>query len=192
MVASRALLAGEPTLTVLDAVLAKRPFYPEVLDTPGSTELRPIESRADLVRIAQHLQELALRIAIATGLGVDLAAVAELPEPRPELDDYVRTALLRAALGEKAEPAPLSADELLRFRQEAFDEDGLLADVRRLAYEELERALDAAEVVEARSSLPVLADTWLSELNESFKDLPSDQAPDVRYLSGLVLAGAMS
>ena len=190
MVGSRAACADQLSREVLAALLGRRPFFPCALESPGSLELRPIESRKDLAAIAEHLKALALKIATASALGVDLVAVGALPEPRPELDDYVRTALLRAGLGENPSSAPLTKQELERFRSEAFSNSELLAEVRCKAYERLVALLDAAEVVEARDLLPTLVETWFDEIEESFSTLSGE--PDPRFLGGLVCATQMA
>lgn len=194
MVAARALTAGEPSMSVLEALLAKRPFYPVVLDDPGSREMRPIESRADLKRIADHLKELALRVAVADALEVDLDAVASLPEPRPQLDDYARTALLRASLGSASDgtlsPAPLRSAELEAFRDSLSDQ-GLTPEARERASQSLLALLDERGVVEARDSLAHLIEGWFGELEESFVHLPKDQPIDGKFLGSVIMASAM-
>jgi hypothetical protein len=190
MIAVRALTAGEPSQSVLEAVLARRPFYPVVLDDPSSTSMRPIESLADMKVIADHLKELALRIAIADALEVDLEALAQRPAPRPQLDDYVRSALLRACIAkadEEFSPAPLRVSELENFRK-SLSESGITQENRDRATQRLVALLDARGVVEARDSLARLSETWLVELQESFLPLPKDQPIDPKFIGQLVLA----
>jgi hypothetical protein len=193
MVAGRAITAGEPSISVLEAVLAKRPFFPVVLENPASSDIRPIESRADLASIADHLKELALRIAVADALEVDLAALAELPEPRPQLDDYARSALLRASLPDadasSLNPAPLRREELEAFR-DSLGDDGVLLELREHASSSLVKLLDAGGVVEARDSLGKLIEQWFSELEENFLPLPKDQPIEGKFLSLLLLASS--
>ena len=190
MIAARAITAGQPSLTVLEAILGRRPFYPVLLDNEGTSDLRPIESRQDLGRIANHLQELALRIAIADALGVDLDALAQLDEPRPNLDDYVRTALFRASLGDELSASPLRAEELSRFR-DALNQGGMSDDKRSRAQQLLVTLLDEAGVSEARESLHRLVSSWLDEIVERFADLPLDTPIDSKFIDGLVMAGGM-
>ena len=191
MIAPRAMCADADTLLLLEAVLSKRPFYPECLDDPGSTQMRPIESRADLATLADALKALALRVAIADALGVDLVALAAHPEPRPGLDDFARTALLRAASGKPASAAPLQRSELNAFRDMVAGA-GLSAEAKALASAGLVKLLDEAGVVEARDSLAKLTSTWLSELSDSFVDLATDSPVEAKFLSGLVFATGMA
>tara|TARA_R110002096_G_scaffold44526_6_gene120164 strand:+ start:66692 stop:68368 length:1677 start_codon:yes stop_codon:yes gene_type:complete len=191
MIAPRAMCGDADTLLLLEAVLSKRPFYPECLNEPGSTQMRPIESRDDLAAIADALKALALRVAIADALGVDLQALAAHPEPRPHLDDFARTALLRAASGQTASAAPLQVSELNAFR-DFVGPTGLNTEARSAASAGLVELLDEAGVVEARDSLATLTASWLTELSESFKDLATDVPVDAKFLSGLVFATTMA
>ncbi|MCP4446812.1 MAG: hypothetical protein GY811_15910 [Myxococcales bacterium] len=191
MLAPRAMSADSDTQLLLEAVLSKRPFFPESLSETGATSMRPIESRADLQAIADSLKSLALRIAIADALGVDLAALAAHPEPRPGLDDFARTALLRAAGGKVASAAPLQQSELDAFRDQV-SVAGLSAGDRETASMALVSLLDEAGVVEARDSLETLINTWLGELSESFADLDNETSVESRFLSGLVFATGMA
>ncbi len=191
MIAPRAICADADTLLILEAVLSKRPFYPECLDEPGSTQMRPIESRDDLAKLADALKALALRVAIADALGVDLNALAAHPEPRPELDDFARTALLRAASGKVPSAAPLQRSELNAFR-DMVSGAGLQSDKRNAAAAKLVELLDEAGVVEARDSLASLTAAWLGELSDLFKDLATDVPVEAKFLSGLVFATDMA
>ncbi len=191
MIAPRAACANADTQLVLEAVLAKRPFFPLCLDEAGSTQMRPIESRADLAAIADALKALALRVAIADALGVDLGVLAEHPEPRPNLDDFARTALLRAAMGQKATASPLGAVDLTAFRDRLGGTPLSPAD-RQAAHDSLVQLLDAAGVVEARDSLGQLITAWLEEISESFAALEQDTPVEAKFLNGLVFAAGMS
>ena len=103
-----ARLAGDPARSIHAALAAHRPFFAGELDTPPATGRRPFESRHDLAVVATFLSKLTLRAALAGALGVDVEAAADAPEPRPDLDDFIRTALLRSALG----GLPLVAEDL--------------------------------------------------------------------------------
>ncbi|MBL4632341.1 MAG: hypothetical protein JKY56_00625 [Kofleriaceae bacterium] len=185
MIAPRALNAGETTLCVLEAVLGKRPFYPAILDNPQSTEMRAIESLADLRKIADYLSDLALRIAIADALGVklDLPSSPELAQG-PKLDDYVRTALLHQLSGRALSTSPILAEELATFRDLAHA--GISDQQKALAGLSLTALLDDVGVVEARASLTRLITQWFSDLQESFSALPQDQDIDSKFLGGVI------
>ncbi len=190
MIAPRAWNAGETTLCVLEAVLAKRPFYPVILDNPQSTEMRAIESLADLRKIADYLSDLALRIAIADALGVklDLPATPELAQG-PKLDDYVRTALLHQLSGRPLSTSAILADELVAFRDLAHS--GISDQQKQLAGQSLTTLLDDVGVVEARTSLTRLITQWFCDLQESFSALPQDQDIDSKFLGGVLCCEQM-
>lgn len=192
MIAPQALTAGEPSIQVLEALLGKRPFFPVVLEEAGSAQVRPIESRKDIATIAEHLRILALRTAIATALDVDLLALAQKEEPRPQLDDFARTALLHATLGDDIATTPLTAADLGRFRSDTLQDGAMSPDTRRDAYDKLLAVLDAAGVSEARDALPKLVDSWFDELDQTFAGLPLDKPIEAKFLGGLRLADAMA
>lgn len=194
--APRALTAGEPDASVLAALAGKRPWFPRVLDAAGDqtgTGIRAFESLEDVRRVAEALTRLALRVAVASSLGVDLAAMAAQPEPRPELDDHVRTALVRTLAGGPFEAAPLSADELAACRQVALDDtalagNALTPEARERAASQLLARLDRAQVTAGRHLLPGLLDAWLADITDQLGRLPANERPDPRFLGGLVLA----
>ncbi|HEU5054891.1 MAG TPA: DUF6178 family protein, partial [Kofleriaceae bacterium] len=164
LLAPRALTAGEPSQSVLEALLRPRPLFPTALDDPPGADMRPFRHMADLRRVAAHLTSLAARIALADALGVDLLAMAQAPEPRPELDDHVRTALARHLAGGELDAAPLEPPELERLRQ------GPLAG-GRLSHADRAAALRALVELAARSRIAVggevlagLVATWLDEI----------------------------
>jgi hypothetical protein len=162
---------------LLAALAHARPWQP----APGGG-VQPFATVADVRRAAAALTRLALRIAIAEqGLGVDLAALAHAPEPRPALDDCARTALARALGGGAAEPSPLSPGEIPRdFGPEA----------RARAAAALRARLDAAGVSAGREYLDALVDSWLSELRTALAELPA--RPDPRFVAGVLLRGTPS
>jgi hypothetical protein len=164
LLAPRALTAGEPSQSLLEGLLRARPLFPTALDDPPGADLRPFRAMADLRRAASHLTDLAARIALADALGVDLLAMAQAPEPRPELDDHVRTALARRLAGGELDAAPLEPPELERLRQ------GPLAG-GRLPHADRAAALRALVELAARNRIAVagevlarLVATWLDEI----------------------------
>ncbi len=191
VIAPRALTAGEPTMTVLEAVLSKRPFYPVVLDNPASSDMRAIESLADLSNVADFLKALALRIAIADALGVDLSVPTEEQSAEgPELDDYVRSALLRSYIGGELTCSALTHAELHCFRDFVAD-GGLDASRVSKAKAALVTTLDQVGVVEARDALDSLVSQWFKELEERFASLPSNVEIETRFLDGVLCTEAM-
>ncbi len=202
-VARRAATAGEPVVSLIAALSAERPFFPRELDHPPGAGPRPFESTADLRAAARALTELALRIAVAESLGADLIALAGQPEPRPELapsgpayagpavgqvelDDFVRTALVRALGGGALDPAPLSPEELAAFRGRAFAGDQLLAEARAAAQAAIDRHLDVAGVTAGRDLVPALLGGWLGQLEQTFGGLPAGATPDARFVAGVI------
>ncbi len=164
LLAPRSLTAGEPSQSVLEALLRTRPQFPTALDDPPGADLRPFRQMADVRKVAAHLTDLAARIALADALGVDLLAMAQAPEPRPELDDHVRTALARHLAGGRLDAAPLEPDELDRLRAGALA-SGTLSHADRAS------ALRALATLAAESRIAVggelmarLAATWLDEI----------------------------
>ena len=186
LLAPRALTAGEPTHSVLEALLRARPLYAEVLDEPPATGVRPLSSLAELRRTAEHLTGLAARIALADALGVDLIAIAQTPEPRPELDDHIRTALCRVLAGGEMSPAPLDPDELARVRR------GPLAG-GRLGEEDRARAARALLELAAGNRIAVpaellaqLAAGWLDRIEQELGGGAPDRPVDPRGVGGVI------
>ena len=180
----RAITAGEPSQSVLEALLRARPLYAGALDDPRGDRARPFASLAELRRAAQHLTDLAARIALADALGVDLVAMAQAPEPRPELDDHVRTALARllGAADEAAlDAAPLAPAELERARDALarLDADGRVRALKALL--DLAAREDIAVTPELMSRL---ATRWLDQLAD---ELGALKGPiDARGIGGVI------
>ena len=182
-IAPRASTAGEPASAVLESVLMARPFFPRVLDEPPGAGVRPFESVADVTAAATVLRELAARIAIATALGVDLVAMADKPEPRPELDDHARTAIVRLLGGGELDPAPLSVDELRSFLDGARDA-GVAVDAMVARIAESEIAVD-------RATIATLVDGWISELVDELGPVDLDDL-DPRFVGKVLLRASVS
>src|SRR5262249_60472974 len=87
---------------------------------PPVTGLRPFEAQADLRRAGEILTGLTLRVALVEGLGVDVVAMGQAPEPRPALDDHIRTALARVGAGGVFRGDALSQAELTQLRDQGF------------------------------------------------------------------------
>src|SRR5690606_24980687 len=106
--------------------------------------------------------ELTARIALVEALGVDLIAIAEgardedarTAEPPPELDDHVRTALVRLLGGGPLDPAPLDAAELAAFLGAAFDDGELTEAARTRAAGALAELLDRGRITAGREVFP--------------------------------------
>lgn len=197
--APRAATAGEPDVSVLAAVCGRRPWFPRALDADGGTGIRAFESIEDVRRVAEALTRLALRAAVAESLGVDVLALTVArfdslaPNPAsPVLDDHVRTALLRAMAGGAFEAAPLTTDELERFRRTALAGGKLTPQARETAAAALIGRLDKAGITAGRNLLPDLLAGWLADIEGLLGALPAHEQPDPRFLDGLVLAASHS
>jgi hypothetical protein len=160
----RSLTAGEPSQSVLEALLRTRPQFPTALDDPPGADLRPFRDMADVRQVAAHLTELAARIALADALGVDLLAMAQAPEPRPELDDHVRTALARKLAGGNLDAAPLEPDELERLRTGPLASGALSHSDRASALRALAELAAESRIAVGGELMARLAASWLDEI----------------------------
>ncbi|WP_428262902.1 DUF6178 family protein [Haliangium sp.] len=188
--APRAVGASERDQALLQALLGRRPWYPAALDGDGGggEELRPFESMADVRAVAEALTRLALRVAVVDGLGVDLAALAERPEPRPGLDDYLRTALVRAALGQAPAATPLTPAEVAELRRRGFADGALRPAAKAAAQAGLLTVVERVEAGAGRRLVPGLVAEVLADIEERLGGLPIDATPDPRFLPGFVWA----
>ncbi len=188
LISPRAVAASDPASSVLAALLRARPWLAGELSDPARPgELRPFESLDDVRRAAEFLTGLALTIAVVDALGVDVLASGEMPEPRPSLEAYIRTALVRAMAGGDLATAPLQHSEVERFRERATAGGVLSPAARTRAAEQLYEALDAANVTNGREHLPSLLDTWLGEIEENLAGLPADLEIDPRFVDCVLL-----
>jgi hypothetical protein len=186
--APRAVAAAELDGAVLAALLRERPRYATALDGAAAGG-RPFATMDDVRRVAETLTRLALRIAVVDALGVDLLALAERPAPRPTLDDHVRTALVRAALGQPLAATPLEPSDVLRLCRTGLERGRLLPAARDAAAQGVLASLDRAQVTAGRHLLPGLLDAWFADIEERIGGLPADRAPDPRFLEGFIWAG---
>jgi hypothetical protein len=201
--APRAVTAGEHDGAVLAALLRQRPWFSTLLDTPVDPatapvdDIRPFTSLEDVRRVAESLTRLALRIAVVDGLGVDLMALAQRATSRPapgvsagpSIDDYVRTALVHAALDEPFAATPLQPSDVLALCHTRIEQGRLTPAARDSAAQGILSSLDRAKVTAGRHLLPALLDAWLTDIEDRVGSLPTDQAPDPRFLDGFVWAG---
>jgi len=192
--APRAATAGPPATSTVAALLGARPWMSRTLDQPPHDDVRPFESQADLRRAAEVLARLALRIAIAESLGVDLLAMAQAPEPRPALDDHVRTALVHAMLDGAIRGGPLDDAALRRFRATCFRGEELAEAIEDRARDALIAQLDQRGLTAGRDQLPPLLAGWLADLERTFGPLdPAAPATiDGRFVDGVIAASARS
>jgi len=188
--APKSRAAGAVTQSVLAAALRRRPFFPLALEEAGNDEVRPFESTLDLQRVATHLAELTFRLAIASAVGVDAVALGEAPEPRADLDDYLRTAVVRALAGGELDAAPLGPEELAEIRATVFPGGAIADDKRTSAAKAVAEALDREQVIIGREHLPRLLQRWFDDLRSELGELAADA--DLRFVGGVILTGARS
>ncbi len=188
---ARAAVPGDDTAALIGALTGQRPSFPCELDDPPGAGPRAFESQRDVRRAAEALTRLALRIAIAEAIGANVQAAAEQPEvaPRATIDDFIRTALVRAMIGGEPTPTPLTDAELVELRGRAFAGEALTDAAREAAGAAVLAVLDREKVSAGRNFVPELLTAWLAQLEELFGGLPAGEAPDARFLSGVITEG---
>ncbi len=184
--AARSLTAGSPVKELVAALCSPRPLFSRAADEPPTAGLRPFESAADLRRAGELLTGLTLRVALVESLGVDVVAMGQAPEPRPALDDHIRTALARAVVGKPLRGEALSQAELTELRDKGM-QSGKLTKAARIAGDDAIRArLGAAQLQASGAILGKLVDGWLDDL-ESILGSVTDDAIDPRFVEGVLV-----
>ena len=195
--AARSGTAGPPARDLVAALCSPRPLFARVADvdqpgesgTPSASRsvvgMRPLESQADLRRAGEILAGLTIRIALVEGLGVDVVAMQQAPEPRPELDDHIRTALARAVAGGELRGEALSQAELQTLRA-AFDAGKLRDTARKAGHDAIRKRLGAAQLSASGPVLSRLVDAWLDDL-ERILGTVKDAEIDPRFVEGLIV-----
>jgi Family of unknown function (DUF6178) len=148
--------------------------------------VRPFQSLLDLRRAAEHLTELAARIALADALGVDLLAMAQVPEPRPELDDHARTALARLLGGGELDAAPLAVAELEAALGRFAAGGRLNDDARAAALSALADLAAAHRIAMPPAILSRLAESWLDRLEQELGGFAAAHAAGQRVDAAMV------
>lgn len=187
--APRTLTADDAATAVVSALCAPRPWMARVLDDPPRPGVRPFESPADLRRVAEVLATLALRLTVAEALGISLASMKDVPEPRPQLDDHVRTALGRVLAGGDLTPDALSLGEAAAARR-ALDADGPAAWAPRALAAIRAALVDRGGDGGLGTRLGALVDQWLSDLVDALAplDLAHPDEFDGRFVAGVMVA----
>jgi hypothetical protein len=183
--APRSLTAASPARDLVAALCSPRPLFARAADEPPQPGLRPFESQADLRRAGEILTALTIRIALVEGLGVDVVAMGQAPEPRPDLDDHIRTALARVAAGGELRGDALSQAELRALRAK-FVAGKLPAEVREHAHRAVRLRLDAAQLQAGGPILAGLVDGWLADL-ERILGTVKDAEIDPRFVEGVLV-----
>lgn len=183
--ASRSVAAGSPARELVAGLCSPRPLFSRAADQPPAPGLRPFESQADLRHAGELLAGLTLRVALAEGFGVDVVALGQAPEPRPALDDVMRTALARAAAGGALSGDALSQPELEALRRAM--PDGKLSTVTRDAgLEAVRRRLGAAQLTAGGPVLDKLVAAWHDDLEGILGGI-RDAEIDPRFVEGVLV-----
>ena len=179
---------ARPRSELVAALCSPRPLFSRAADEPPMPGMRPFESQADLRRAGEILTGLTIRIALVEGLGVDVVAMGQAPEPRPELDDHIRTALARAVVGGELRGEALSQAELhdaaRRRRSPAASSPTTRARARVTP-----RSARASAPRSSPASGPILAqlvDGWLDDLERILGDV-KDAEIDPRFVEGVLV-----
>jgi hypothetical protein len=192
--APRSLTAGSPTKELVAGLCTPRPLFARAADEPPASGVRPFEAQADLRRAGELLAGLALRVALVESLGVDVVAMGQAPEPRPQLDDHIRTALAHVALaslgsapsiGEAFRGDALSQAQLTALRR-AMPGGRLAASQRQVARTAVEARLARAQLATPTALLARLVDGWLDDLDGILGGV-ADAEVDPRFVEGVLV-----
>jgi hypothetical protein len=183
--APRSLTAGSPTRDLVAGLCSPRPLFARAADDPPQPGLRPFESQTDLRRAGELLTGLTIRIALVEGLGVDVIAMGQAPEPRPELDDHLRTAVARAIAGGDFHGDALTQTELRALRA-SFVAGKLPPPAHERAHAAIRARLDAAQLQATAPIVSGLAEGWLADLERILGTL-KDTEVDPRFVEGILV-----
>ncbi|MEO8700688.1 MAG: DUF6178 family protein [Kofleriaceae bacterium] len=184
--AARSTTSGSPTRELVAALCSPRPLYACVADEPPGIGLRPFESLVDLRRTGELLTGLTVRVALVESLGVDVVAMGQAPEPRPSLDDHIRTALARVLIGGAFTGTALSQAELTQLRARSMIAGKLVPGARAMADDAIKSRLDAAQLTASTSVRGSLVDGWLADL-EGILGGVKDAEIDPRFVEGVLV-----
>ena len=184
--APRSVTAGAPVKDLVAALCSPRPLFARAADAPPATGVRPFEAAADLRRAGELLTGLTVRIALVESLGIDLLAAGQAPEPRPSLDDHIRTALARAAVGGELGGHALSQPELTALRDRGMVEGRITPAARAAGHAAIHRRLDAAQLSASGPIVARLVDGWLDDL-AAILGAVKDAEIDPRFVEGVLV-----
>ncbi|MEO8840844.1 MAG: DUF6178 family protein [Kofleriaceae bacterium] len=183
--APRSQTAGSPTKELVAGLCSPRPLFSCAADEPPMPGLRPFEAQVDLRRAGELLTALTIRIALVESFGVDVVAMGLAPEPRPELDDYLRTAIARVVAGGALESTALSQADLTRLR-DGLTEHELSPVARQRAHSAIAARLGAAQLAASGAILARLVDGWVDDLERILGDIV-DAEVDPRFVEGVLV-----
>jgi hypothetical protein len=184
--APRSGAAGSPARELIAGLCSPRPLFSSAADSPPMPGLRPLESVDDLRRAGEILAGLTIRITIVEGLGVNVLAMSQAPEPRPLLDDHIRTALARAVIGGELRGEALSQAELTALRKQGFSGEKLTMAARNAGHEAVKGRLGAAQLSASAPLLSSLVEGWLGDLERILGGI-RDAEVDPRFVEGVLV-----
>lgn len=184
--APRSITAGSPARELVAALCSPRPLFARTADDPPAAGVRPFESSADLRRAGEILTELTVRIALVESLGVDVLAAGQAPEPRPSLDDHIRTALARAVVGGELRGEALSQPELTALRDRGLAGGRLTTAARDAGHAAIRSRLGAAQLAASGPIVARLVDSWLDDLVAILGSV-ADAEIDPRFVEGVLV-----
>ncbi len=184
--APRSVTASSPIKELVSALCSPRPLFAGAADTPPIPGVRPFESAADLRRAGELLTSLTVRIALVESLGIDVIAAGQTPEPRPTLDDFVRTALARAVVGGELRAEALSQAELTTLRDRGMVGGVLTPAARDAGLAAIRGRLGAAQLTASGPIVARLAEGWLADL-EAVLGAVQDAEIDPRFVEGVLV-----
>jgi hypothetical protein len=189
--APRSATAGHPAQALVAGLASPRPLFSRAAELPPADGLRPFEAQADIRRAAELLTQLAARIALVESFGVNLVAMAQLPEPRAALDDFVRTALVRAMAGGELSSAALSQAELAAWRAGSIIAGTITAPARAAARTAIRDRLAAAGAKLADEQQQLLVEGWLAEIEDALGGITEGEI-DPRFVEGILVQARRS
>lgn len=184
--APRSLTAASPAKELVAALCSPRPLFSRIADEPPQSGLRPFESAGDLRRAGEILTGLTVRIALVESLGVDVVAMGQAPEPRPSLDDHIRTALARAVVDGEFSGHALSQAELTTLRDRGMQDGELTAAARAAGQSAVKGRLGAAQLQASGTVLARLVAGWLGELEGILGGVKESEI-DPRFVEGVLV-----
>lgn len=183
--AARSPTAGSPIRELVAGLCSPRPLFACAADEPPAPGMRPFESQADLRRAGELLTALTLRIALVEGLGVDVVALNQAPEPRPALDDIIRTAVARVIGGGELRGEALSQRELVAIRG-AMPAGVVVGEARVAVLEAVRAQLGAGQVQTSGAIVGALVDGWIGDLERILGGV-RDAEIDPRFVDGVLV-----
>jgi hypothetical protein len=184
--APRSITAGSPARELVSALCSPRPLFARAADDPPVPGVRPFEAVADLRRAGELLTQLTVRVALVESLGVDVLAMGQAPEPRPSLDDHIRTAIARVAGGGELGGDALTQRELTQLRDHGMAAGKLTPRARNAALATVRGLLGASQLEASGPIVARLVEGWIGDLEALLGDV-HDAEIDPRFVEGVLV-----